>query len=129
MTARRLVPRMGVDVLIDAIATLRTNGRAIRLVVIGDGELRRALTRYRDHHGLGRVVQFLGRVPDEELVDWYRAADVFVLPTTAYEGYGMVTAEALACATPVVATNVGASPEILTPSIRASSLTAQIQNP
>ena len=52
---------------------------------------------------------------DTRLRDWYQAADLFVLPTVAYEGFGMVTAEALSCGTPVVATRVGANAELLEP--------------
>ena len=52
---------------------------------------------------------------ESELRDWYRAADLVVLPTVAYEGFGMVTAEALATGTPVVGTPVGATPELLEP--------------
>ena len=43
----------------------------------------------------------------------YRAADLFVLPTRALEGFGLVTVEALACGCPVVGTPIGATPEIL----------------
>ena len=60
-------------------------------------------------------VHFAGFVSELELVDWYRAADLFVLPTIAYEGFGLVTAEALASGVPVVGTPVGATPELLTP--------------
>jgi glycosyltransferase involved in cell wall biosynthesis len=60
-------------------------------------------------------VSFPGRVSENDLRDWYRAADVFVLPTIAYEGFGMVTVEALASGTPVVGTPVGATPELLEP--------------
>jgi glycosyltransferase involved in cell wall biosynthesis len=60
-------------------------------------------------------VRFLGRVPEEELASLYGAADLFVLPTVAYEGFGMATVEALACGTPVVGTPVGATPELLRP--------------
>jgi glycosyltransferase involved in cell wall biosynthesis len=57
----------------------------------------------------------VGRVSEDELRDWYRAADLFVLPTVAYEGFGMVTLEALASGTPVVGTKAGATPELLEP--------------
>ena len=65
--------------------------------------------------GIDAQVRFLGRVAEEELPDWYRGADLFVLPTVAYEGFGMVTAEALSCGTPVLGTPVGATPELLGP--------------
>ena len=58
-------------------------------------------------------VHLLGRVPEETLPQLYRAADLFVLPTESLEGFGLVTIEALASGTPVVATPVGATPEIL----------------
>ena len=73
------------------------------------------LKRVAEELGLADRVYFVGRVSEAELVDWYRAADIFVLPTAAYEGFGLVTAEALACGTPVVGTPIGATPELLTP--------------
>lgn len=115
VTARRLEPRMGLEELLRAVATLRARGMPVELAIAGKGLLRDALERLRDDLGLGGAVRLLGRVPDEELVDWYRAADLFVLPTLAYEGFGVVTAEALACGTPVVGTPVGATPELLGP--------------
>lgn len=54
-------------------------------------------------------------MPDADLPGLYAAADLFVLPTVAYEGFGMSTVEALAAGTPVVGTPVGATPEILGP--------------
>lgn len=114
LTVRRLVSRMGVDTLIDAVALLRDR-MPLQLVIVGDGELRRSLEEHRDRLGLRDSIRFVGRASDDALRDWYRAADLFVLPTVAYEGFGMVTAEALACGTPVVGTRVGATAELLTP--------------
>jgi len=113
VTARRLVSRMGLEILLDSVSTLRDAAVPVALVVIGEGELRPALEARRDRLNIADVVQFVGRVPDGQLRDWYRAADLFVLPTVAYEGFGMVTAEALACGTPVVGTTAGATGELL----------------
>jgi len=113
LSVRRLVSRMGIDVLLHAVSKLRERDRSIRLVVVGDGEMQLALERERDRLGLSAHVAFLGRVQDSDLLCWYQAADLFVLPTVAYEGFGMVTCEALACGTPVVGTRVGATSEIL----------------
>jgi glycosyltransferase involved in cell wall biosynthesis len=115
VTARRLEPRMGLEQLLEALALARNTGADLRLAVIGSGDLLRPLQSLAVSLGLGDVVDFRGRVPDAQLVDWYRAADLFVLPTIAYEGFGMVTVEALACGVPVVGTPVGATPELLAP--------------
>lgn len=115
VTARRLEPRMGLEQLLEAVRIARSGGADLRLAVIGSGDLDRRLQALAVELGLGDVVDLRGRVPDAELVDWYRAADLFVLPTIAYEGFGMVTVEALACGVPVVGTPIGATPELLGP--------------
>jgi glycosyltransferase involved in cell wall biosynthesis len=112
VTVRRLEPRMGIQELLRALARLPGN---IHLAVVGEGMLAPTLKRVAEELGLADRVYFVGRVSEAELVDWYRAADLFVLPTAAYEGFGLVTAEALACGTPVVGTPIGATPELLRP--------------
>lgn len=56
---------------------------------------------------------YLGFIPEEELPAYYQTADLFVLPTAELEGFGLVTIEALSCGTPVLATPLGANPEVL----------------
>ena len=114
LTVRRLEPRMGVDRLLRALPLV---GREdVTLVVAGSGSLSGALPRLAVELGIAERVLFVGSVGDDaRLADWYRAADLFVLPTTAYEGFGMATVEALASGTPVVGTAVGATPEVLVP--------------
>jgi glycosyltransferase involved in cell wall biosynthesis len=68
--------------------------------------------------GLAGHVRFVGHIPEADLPAYYQAADCFVLPTRALEGFGLVTVEALACGTPVLGTPVGATPEILVPLAR-----------
>ena len=113
LTVRRLVPRMGVTDLLAAAAQLLAGGRQLHLAIAGDGEQRQALERQAESLGMGSSVTFLGRVPDDDLPALYRAADIFVLPTRSLEGFGMVTAEALASGLPVLATRAGASGEVL----------------
>jgi glycosyltransferase involved in cell wall biosynthesis len=105
-TARRLVPRMGIDVLLRAWPQIAESRGETLLVVAGDGPERARL----EAEARGPV-RFLGRVDDETLVGLYRAADVCVVPSVALEGFGLVALEALACGTPVVVTNVGGLPE------------------
>jgi glycosyltransferase involved in cell wall biosynthesis len=61
--------------------------------------------------GLARDVRFLGYVPEEELPHWYNAASLFVFPSF-YEGFGLPALEAMACGTPVIASNSSSFPEL-----------------
>jgi glycosyltransferase involved in cell wall biosynthesis len=113
--ARRLTPRTGLRELVEAMpAVLRSLPRA-RLAVAGEGLMRGEIQAELDALGLGGVVRLLGHVDDDALVEWYRRADLVVLPTQELEGFGLTTAEALACGTPVLGTPVGATPELLAP--------------
>lgn len=115
LAVRNLVPRMGLDNLLEAMpAVLRACPR-VRLVVAGAGPLRASLQAQASRLGVDERVIFTGFVPDELLPELYRAADLAVLPTRALEGFGLSTIEALACGTPVLGTPVGATPEILAP--------------
>jgi len=114
LTVRRLEPRMGIDRLLRALEKLERDD--VTLVVAGSGSLSGELPRLAAELGVAERVLFVGAVSDDaRLADWYRAADLFVLPTTAYEGFGMATVEALASGTPVVGTAVGATPELVAP--------------
>lgn len=94
----------GLDVLLQALAQLSD----AELTVIGDGPMRapwEALTRSLR---LDERVHFVGDVPDAELPQWYRRADVFVLPANARaEAFGTVLLEAMASGLPCVTTEVG----------------------
>lgn len=114
-TCRRLEHRMGIVELVEAAARLRAEGRELLVLVAGRGALEEDLRRRIEDAELGGTVRLLGYVAEAELPVHYRAADCFVLPTRALEGFGLVTAEAFACGTPVLGTPVGATPELIEP--------------
>ncbi len=114
-TVRNLEARMGLDTLIEAMATLVRRLPDVQLLIGGSGSQRPRLEEQVAAMGLDKHVTFLGFVPEADLPRYYQAADVFVLPTRELEGFGLVTTEALACGTPVLGTRVGASPELLDP--------------
>jgi D-inositol-3-phosphate glycosyltransferase len=109
VTVRRLVPRAGVDLLIDAwrAASLDDVGS---LVIGGSGP---ESDHLRERAADLRNVSFAGFVPDADLASTYRNATVAVMPTRSGEGFGLMAAEALACGTPVVVTAQGALPEVV----------------
>lgn len=114
LTVRDLHPRMGLDTLIEAVDAVRET-LPLLLVIGGRGTLRAELEARVHREGLADHVSFVGHIPEADLPRYYQAADCFVLPTRALEGFGLVTVEALACGTPVLGTPVGATPEILAP--------------
>jgi glycosyltransferase involved in cell wall biosynthesis len=111
VTVRRLVPRMGLDILLEAWAD--TQGDQRLLLVVGDGPLEEGLRHQAAGQGLADRVRFLGRVDDRRLVECYRAADACAVPSVALEGFGLVVLEALACGTPVIVTDAGGLPEVV----------------
>jgi glycosyltransferase involved in cell wall biosynthesis len=112
--ARRLVPRMGIDVLLDAWAALAGElPPGSELLVIGEGPEGERLRARAQEPGLAGRVRMLGRVGEEDLIEAYRAADVAVVPSLAFEGFGMVVLEAAACGTPSIVSDVGGLPEAL----------------
>ena len=112
---RNLEPRMGVELLLDAMPPVLVRHPSAVLVVGGDGPLAPTLRAHAARLGLGAAVRFAGFVPEHVLPAYYAAADVSVVPTRHLEGFGLVTLESLACGTPVIGTPVGATPELLAP--------------
>ena len=115
LTVRNLETRMGLDTLLEAMVIVARRMPEAQLLLGGAGSLREPLEAQARASGLDKHVTFLGFIPEDDLPRYYQAADAFVLPTRELEGFGLVTAEALACGTPVLGTRVGATPELLEP--------------
>lgn len=119
VTTRKLAPRMGLENLIRAMpAVLRAadeRGLRLGLAVCGSGPLKPVLEDLIRELDVTGAVRLVGRVSDDDLVRHYQAADLFVLPTVAMEGFGISTVEALSTNLPVIGTPAGATPEILAP--------------
>ncbi len=115
LAVRRLVPRMGLDTLVGAWATIAAHDPTALLLLAGAGPSREALEAQASRLGLAGRIRFLGRVDEADLPTLYAAADLCVVPTHELEGFGLTVLESLACATPVVATAVSGLPEVLGP--------------
>lgn len=112
----RMVPRKGVDTVIEALAILRARYRVDAELLVVGGEVERAgapetpeLARLRAlaaRLGVGAQVRFTGQKERAELLYYYSAADVFVT-TPWYEPFGITPVEAMACARPVIGSAVG----------------------
>ena len=113
LTVRNLVPRMGIEALIEAFHQSHVLRKRGLLLVGGKGPLEENLKSLAANADLDGAIRFLGHIPDQDLTATYHGADFFVLPTRKLEGFGLVILEAMASGTPVLGTPVGAIPEII----------------
>jgi D-inositol-3-phosphate glycosyltransferase len=115
----RIQPLKGIDILIKALALVKQRepaiAQAICLSIIGgdpnpDSQLEQAeferLKTLSAELDMGELITFLGAKDQDTLVYYYSAAEMIVVPSH-YESFGMVALEAMACGTPVIASNVG----------------------
>ncbi len=101
----RMVPVKGLDILLSAWPSVVRSRPDARLYLVGSGPELGRLSRLVERAGLAGTVVFPGARAQEELADWYRAADVTVLPSRS-EGIPNVLLESLACGTPFVASDL-----------------------
>ena len=108
----QLIPRKGHQSLIQAVAKLRKEFPRLQVFIIGEGYLEEVLRREISALDVERHVFLKGPIKNNELFRWYSAADVTCLPSSG-EGMPCALLESLACGTPVVATAVGGTPELI----------------
>jgi glycosyltransferase involved in cell wall biosynthesis len=106
------VPLKGLMVLLDALAKLRIERPAAHLVCVGRAKPKGPADRRLDELGLRDAVTFRAGLSQEELVSLMQSAEVAAVPSF-YEGFCLPAVEAMACGLPLVATRVGALPEIV----------------
>lgn len=109
LSVGHLLPVKGHDLAIAALPMLP----GATLLIAGAGSLRGRLEALARELGVQHRVRFLGAVPQPELPRYYGAADALVLASSR-EGWANVLLESMACGTPVVATNVWGTPEVVT---------------
>lgn len=112
LCAGRLVPGKGMQVLLEALPLVRQVYPDLTLTVAGEGPFRPELERLCASLGLSAFTRFIGSQPRARLSELYAEADIVVIPTLS-EVFSYVALEAASTGVPVVATTVGAMPEIL----------------
>ena len=115
ITVTRLIERKGVQHILEAMAELREDGVSlehISLLIVGTGKYEYKLRNLCKKLNLDSIVTFYGYCPRGELPKLYSQSNIFILPSLA-ESFGIVFAEAMACALPIISTNAGAIPDLI----------------
>lgn len=111
----RLVSEKGVDVLLQALALLRTRTLSPRLTIVGSGPELSALQQMAERLGLGEQVTFAGPKSGAELVSLLREHKILVIPSRYDEPFGVVALEGIACGCIAVGSSGGGLPEAIGP--------------
>lgn len=108
LSVGHLIERKGHDLAVSALPALPDTA----LLIAGDGPERQNMEALASRLGVTDRVTFLGRIPHDQLASVYTAADALILASSR-EGWANVLLEAMACGTPVIASNVWGTPEIV----------------
>ena len=109
---RRLVPKNGLEFLIESLPSIRRRFSDVSVLIAGDGPERERLEARVRELGLHESVIFAGNQDNDDLPEFYAAADIVAIPSLK-EATSIAGLEAMASACAVVATNVGGLPEII----------------
>lgn len=130
----------GIDTLLESIALLKGTGLQFNVVIVGDGAFYEEALALAQRLGIDDLVKFTGRVPHEEVEDYYSIIDICPLPRHGLPVCEMVSPlkpfEAMAMGKVVVGSNVDAIDEIITPGVNgllcikdnAADLAEQLEN-
>jgi len=108
----RLETIKGMDLVIPAFARIKTQHEEMRLLIVGDGTLRRQMERQVQEAHLEEAVEFAGRQPQEKLQNYYDRIDILLMPSRS-EGFGLTAIEGMARGCVVVAARTGGLPEVV----------------
>ncbi len=109
----RLVSKKGLFTLLLAFRNVKKEIPDARLRIAGKGKLKSVLKSMSKAMRMEDSVEFLGYVPDNKMNALFSSADIFVLPSSFGESFGIVLLESMASGTPVIGTQVGGIDEIL----------------
>ena len=110
----RLERRKGLGYLLRAFMQLKAENPDLRLVIVGDGPMRRWYANFAARHDMEDVIM-AGYVAAADLPRYYASCDVFCAPNTGDESFGIVLLEAMASGKPIVATDIDGFRTVLTP--------------
>ncbi len=113
LTLGRITNEKGHHLAIEALRQLKPQNLSVKLFIVGDGEKADALKESTRREGLERYVLFTGQVDNKDTAQYYNSADIFLMPTLTIEGLPFVLLEAMSCAKPVIASDIGGNATVI----------------
>lgn len=108
----RLTQAKGQAILLESLAQLQSQGISVTLTLVGMGPDEKSLRQYAQRLGISQQVKFTGAVDQDHILEYYKATDIFVLPSFA-EGLPVVLMEAMAMEIPCITTAITGIPELI----------------
>ncbi len=109
-----LLPQKGPDILVKSMRKVIKRVPKAYLILVGKGEMRKELEDMAIREGIRGHVKFTGFIEEKEKPFYYKASDIFVLPSTRrHESFGIVNLEAMASGVPIVASRIGGVPDVV----------------
>ena len=109
----RMLEEKGPDLALEAFRAVHQRHPESRLAMAGDGDMRASLARKAQTLGIADAVDFIGAVANEDVPKIINAATLVMVPSRWEEAFGLIAVEAALMARPVIATRVGALPELV----------------
>lgn len=113
LSVGRLVPWKGFDTLIELTRSMKKSHPTLRLYIVGSGPDEERLKTITKALKMEKSVIFTGSVSKEKVYEYIHSANIFIL-NTSYEGFSHQLLEVAALGTPIVTTNIGGNPELIT---------------
>jgi len=108
----RLIPVKNLPFMLEGFYEALKENRKIHLLIVGDGPEERLLVQFVNKRDMNKNVNFTGNIERDKIVDYYSAADAFIM-TSKYESFPLVVLEAMGCSLPLVVSGVGWLPKII----------------
>jgi len=108
----RLIPVKNLPFMLEGFYEVLKENSKVHLLIVGDGPGRKSLMQFVKEKGMNKNVTFTGNIEREKVVDYYSAADVFII-TSKYESFSLVVLEAMSCSLPLIVSSSGWLPRLI----------------